>query len=558
VIFDCVPSPTAFRRSKATSSRSRTTDLLGPGLRHIPKLAILFLLAFSACGGEGLLLPSAGQPVRIEIVSGDGQIDTVGQSLPESLVVRVTDPEGREVQGIEVVFLAPADAVLAPNDTVFTDANGEAAVQYTLATAAGDQTIEARATPVVATASLDTVFHATAHPEAAVSLVMAGGNEQVGEAGAALADSLAVRAVDRFGNGVGGIEVSWEATGGAVSSPLVVTGPDGRAAVERTLGSRLGSYSTTASASLEGSPVAFTATGVAPPSPRLVVATQPSSNATAGVAFSRQPVIQLQTALGAPLARADVAVTVQIASGGGSLGGRVTIRSTAEGVVTYTDLSIRGEPGERTLIFAASDFTSAISSEIDVAAGPPLPSASSASVPNGTAGAATVITVELKDAFGTPVEGAAGDISVSVSGSNSASSLDVSEQGDGSYSASYTPVLAGTDQVDVRVNGTPVPGSPFVSTVVPGPADPSMTTAVVTRGGFFGARIDAVITTRDAQGNLLGRGGDDVKVQLNSEPPVSAFDHGNGTYSQTFFSFGATTITITLNGVAIAGSPFNP
>jgi hypothetical protein len=252
-----------------------------------------------------------------------------------------------------------------------------------------------------------------------------------------------------------------------------------------------------------------------------------------------------------------VAVTVQIASGGGSLGGRITIRSNAEGVVTYTDLSIRGEPGERTLIFAASDFTSAISTEIDVAPGPPLASASSASVPNGTAGAATEIIVELKDAFGTPVEGAAGDILVSVSGSNSASSLNVSDRGDGSYSASYTPVLAGTDQVDVRVNGTPVPGSPFVSMVAPGPADASMTTAVVTRGGFFGSRIDAVITTRDAQGNLLGRGGDDVKVQLNGEPPVSAVDHGNGTYSQTFFSFLPVTITITLNGVPIAGSPFN-
>jgi hypothetical protein len=289
-----------------------------------------------------------------------------------------------------------------------------------------------------------------------------------------------------------------------------------------------------------------------------VLATQPSSEVSAGVAFSRQPVIQLQTAVGAPLHRADVAVTVQIASGGGSLGGRVTVRSNGEGVVRYTDLSIRGEPGERTLIFAASDFTSALSAEIDVGAGPPLASASSASVPNGTAGVATVITVELKDAFGTPVEGAAGDISVSVTGSNSASGLNVNDRGDGSYSAEYTPLVAGADQVDVQVNGTPVPGSPFASTVVPGPAAASMTTAVVTRSGFFGSRIDAVVTTRDAQGNPLGRGGDAVVVQLNSEPPVSALDHGNGTYTQTFFIFGPATITITLNGAPIAGSPFNP
>ena len=75
----------------------------------------------------------------------------------------------------------------------------------------------------------------------------------------------------------------------------------------------------------------------------------------------------------------------------------------------FTDLSIRGTPGDRTLIFAASDFTSALSRDIDVGAGPPLASASSASVPaNGTAGIATAITVQLEDGFGTPVEGAAG------------------------------------------------------------------------------------------------------------------------------------------------------
>jgi hypothetical protein len=471
----------------------------------------------------------------------------------------VTDPEGRPVQGVEVVFVPPAGAAVAPNDTVVTGANGEAAVHYTLSTIAGDQTVRAQAKPVVTTPALDTVFHAVAEPEAATALVVAGGNEQVGEAGAPLGDSLSVRAVDRFDNGVAGIEVSWDANGGSVSPEVVVTDAGGRAAVERTLGDRPGSYRTRATAAeLDGFAVEFTAMGVAPPSPRLVLVTQPSSDASAGVPLGRQPVVQLQTAAGTPLSRPDVAVTVQIASGGGSLGGRVTVRSNAEGKAAFTDLSIRGEPGERTLIFAASDFTSAISNEIDVGPGPPLPGASSAAVPNGTAGVPTEITIELKDAFGTPVEGAEEDISVSVQGANPAGSLEVSERGDGSYAASYTPVVAGTDQVDVRVEGEPLAGSPYSSTVVPGPAHPALTTAVVTRSGFFGSRIDAVITTRDAHGNLLGRGGDNVMVQLNGDPPVAAADHGDGTYSQTFFFFGPATVAITLNGAPIAGSPFNP
>jgi hypothetical protein len=255
-----------------------------------------------------------------------------------------------------------------------------------------------------------------------------------------------------------------------------------------------------------------------------------------------------------------VAVTVQIASGGGSLGGGTTARSNADGVVRFTNLSIQGTPGERTLIFAASDFTAAISADIDVGPGPPVAGASSASVPaNGTAGVGTQITVQLQDAFGTPVDDAAGVIAISVTGSNQVSGLEVTDRGGGSYSASYTPILSGTDQVDVRVNGDAVAGSPFATVVAAGPADPSTTTAVFTRDGFFNTTINVVITTRDVHGNPLGRGGDQVQVQLNGAEVPNTFDHGNGTYTNSFFGgFGPASVAILLNGAPIAGSPFSP
>jgi filamin/ABP280 repeat protein/Big-like domain-containing protein/invasin-like protein len=489
------------------------------------------------------------------VVRGDGQIGTVGQPLGDSLVVRVTDPENRPVEGVEVAFVPPAGATLSPNDTVLTGGDGQAAVFYTLSTTAGDQMVEARARPVVASAALDTVFHAVARPEAATSLVLIDGDEQIGETASPLPDSLAVRALDRFGNGVAGIEVTWDATGGAVNPASVVTGADGRAATERILGDRPGQYPTTASAGdLEGSPISFTATGVVPPSPQLILITQPSPSASAGVPFGRQPVLQLQDAVGAPLHRADVAVTVQIASGGPSLGGEVTVNSNAEGLVTFNDLSVRGVPGARTLIFAANDFTSAISTPIEVGPGPARASTSSASVPNGTAGASTTITIRLRDEFGTPVEGAAGEILVSVEGANPASSLAVTDLGAGSYSASYVPTHTGSDQVGVQVNGSAVAGSPLISTVAPGPADASTTTAVVTRAGFF--TVNALVTARDAQGNLLGRGGDRVQMQLNGGALEDATDNGDGTYSKSFFPVFGFSIDITLNGVPIAGSPY--
>ena len=542
-----------------TASRSRKTEPRRPRLRSAISL-LPPLLAFTACGGDNLLLPSSGQPARIEVVSGNGQTGTVGQPLGAPLVVLVTDPENRPVAGVEVAFIAPVGAELTPNDTVLTGSDGRATVRYTLATVSGEQTIEARAKPVVPSSSLNTTFSQTAEPEVATQLIMATGDDQTAEVQTALEDSLAVKAVDRFGNGVAGIEVTWQAADGAVSPSTVVTGADGRAATQRTLGQRTGLYRTSATAELQGSPISFEATGIAPPSPQLVLVTQPSPNASAGVPFGRQPVLQLQDAVGAPLARADVNVTVQIASGGGSLGGSTTARSNAGGRVSFQDLSIRGQPGQRTLLFAATDFTPATSDQITVSAGPPTPSGSSAQVPNGTAGATTTISVHLEDEFGTPVAGAAGSIAISISGVNPAAGLAVTDQGAGAYSASYVPTVAGTDQVVVRVNGTALAGSPFASTVVPGPAAASTTTATVTKTDFFFfVQVDAVVTTRDAQGNLLGRGGDLVGIGVDGGP-AGVTDNGNGTYTmvpvQTFIL--NPTVDITLNGVPISGSPYRP
>jgi hypothetical protein len=379
--------------------------------------------------------------------------------------------------------------------------------------------------------------------------------------GRPLAESLAVKVVDQFSNGVAGVAVSWEAIGGSVSAATVTTGPDGRSAVLRTLGDQPGSYGTTATATgLDGSPVSFTATAGVAPSPALMLVTQPSPAASAGVPFAQQPELQLQDPFGAPLNQADVRVTAGILTGAGSLAGGTSARSDANGRVRFDDLSIRGEPGARKLIFAAEGFSPATSSSIVVAPGPPSPQRSSATVPDGTAGIATTISIHLQDEFGTPVGGAAGSITVAVAGANVVANLPVTDQGNGAYAALYTPTQVGTDQVDVLVSGSRVDKSPFTSNVVPGLASPATTTAQITFTGFlFLIRVDIVVTTRDAQGNLVGRGGDLVEDQLNGANHGVLGDNGDGTYSDSFYTSGPVeSVGITLNGQPIAGSPFHP
>jgi hypothetical protein len=269
--------------------------------------------------------------------------------------------------------------------------------------------------------------------------------------------------------------------------------------------------------------------------------------------------VQLVDPFGAPLARDKVSVTVQIAGGGGSLGGKTTVKSDASGRVRFTNLELRGETGSRTLIFAAEGFTPVTSGSIRVNPGPPDQDRSSVLVPGGTAGAATPITIHLEDEFGNPVTEIGDAIAVSVQGANPSPGLGVTELGDGSYSSSYVPVHSGVDAVTVEIDGVPLAGSPFQTMVVPGPSDAAHTTAQVRRTGGLFTQIVALITVRDAQDNPVGRGGDQVAVAVNDVPQGNAVDNGDGTYTFSNVYFGLDfRVAITLNGVPIQGSPFTP
>lgn len=619
-------------------------------------IAPLVLLALTACGGGDLVLPNEGTPADVAVVSGNGQTGTILEVVPESLVVRVTD---------------------------------------------------------------------------------------------------------RFGNPVPGVEVAWSADGGGDVQPATaMTGNDGRAATQRVLGPQPGNYGTTAVATaLPEDVVSFTTIAVAA---KLVLTTQPGAIAASGQALAPQPVLQLEDLSGAPLARGGVSVTVQIASGDGTLRGATTRTSDATGQIAFTDLAIVGGPGARTLIFAADGYAPAISTPVSLGvgapaavavaagdgqsavvgtqvavapavvvrdaggtpvagvpvtfavasgggtltgasattgadgvatvgswtlgtavgantltatvgadgvtgnpvtitatatpgaasaanstvsaapgtipvsqgsagsaimivvrdsrsnplpgqsvtltatgagvtltqpgvtdasgtttgrltatgAGPhavtavtsgvtlgsvtvtatpgaPIPSSATADVPPGSAGAETSIGVTLADQFGNPVTGAAGEITVVVSGANSMGSLGVEDRGGGSYRARYTPVRVGTDQVSVQVSGQLVPGSPFTSVVVAGPADPGHTTADVPDGAFA-TPLEILVHVADAQGNPLGRGGDLVQVSVRGLSNLSVEDRGDGSYRAVWLPLttGKVKVDISLNGTAIAGSPF--
>jgi Bacterial Ig domain len=220
-------------------------------------------------------------------------------------------------------------------------------------------------------------------PGAPSAIVPFGGDDQSGIAGTPLPDSIVVKVTDADGNPLSGQRVVFvladESPGALVTPNEAMTGADGTAAARWVLGSVSGTQRVVARLVSDQAPSAlearFTASATLPPAgaDRLVLRVQPSSSATAGTAFDRQPVIQIRDANGNDVARAGVSVTAALASGDGVLAGTTTRVTDSEGRAEFTELRIDRGTGPHLLIFAADGYTSVTADPIEVQAAPAPP-----------------------------------------------------------------------------------------------------------------------------------------------------------------------------------------
>jgi adhesin/invasin len=363
---------------------------------------------------------------------------------------------------------------------------------------------------------------------------------------------------DAGGTPVPGVGVTFAVAsgGGSVEGALAITGADGVAAVGSwTLGGNLGANTLTATVTADGvsgNPVTFTATAVpgTPSGEKSSVTASPGSIAASDGADASTITVVVRDGRGNPIAGQAVSLEatgtgVALAQPGPTDGsGTTTARFSATGAGQHA-------------ITATAAGTVVGRATVTVNPGPPVASAAAAIVPAGTAGSPTVVALTLRDRFANPVSGAAGQVGVAVAGANPVARVNVEDRGGGDYRAAYTPIRTGTDQVDVRVNGEPIPGSPFASAVAPGPADPGHTTALVP-DGVFGQSLEILVSAADAQGNPVGRGGDQVGVTVVGIQTLTVQDAGDGTYRAAWrpLTFGTFRVEITLNGTPISGSPY--
>lgn len=170
-------------------------------------------------------------------------------------------------------------------------------------------------------------------------------------AGATATLTAAVTARD--GRVLSGAAVTWSssnATVATVSNGLVTAVKIGTA----TITAASGTFSSTLSATV----VSGAAT-------QLVLRAQPAETPL-GAPLLPQPVVEIRDAGGNVAASSTAAVTVAIATGGGSVNGTVTVSAVA-GVATFAGLSVVGTAGVRTLRFTSPGLSSVLSSDFMVA-----------------------------------------------------------------------------------------------------------------------------------------------------------------------------------------------
>ncbi len=192
------------------------------------------------------------------------------------------------------------------------------------------------------------------------------------------------------------------------------------------------------------------------------------------------------------------------------------------------------------------------------------PASSDATVPGtGQVGQVTTITIFAKDPSGalfTLYE-------VPVTATVNAGAADeiigtVTYDGDGVYTATYTPTGVGADEVTITIDGFEMAGSPFTSNIAPRSVDPTQSSFVVS-DSEVGQTTTVTVLVNDTEGDPYVYGADfPVAVQVtvsgaNTADEAATESETLGVYVATYDpeNDGTDEVTVTIDGVEVTDGP---
>lgn len=364
---------------------------------------------------SGPVIVEAGGPAALAGVQPLDYEATVNSPVSPAPSVVVRDATGNPVPGVAVTFTADRDASVSPL-SVTTDEAGVAQVtSWTLGTTAN---VQYSLTARIASATLSPViFTAMARAGAAGRLQIASQPSSSAQNGVALSVQPVIQVTDRNGNPApeSGVRITASVTTGSgrLQNATATTNASGRATFRGlTITGAVDNYILAFSASdLEG--VSSNVIALAPGAAAKLALVSSSPAARSRQPLTPQPSLQVQDASGNPVGQAGITVTASL-TGEGTVGGQATATTDGTGRATFTDLSVIGAPGARTLRFSTmSPALNAVSLVVmlppvaTIEIQPPVPPSSA------VVGSTISFAWVLRDASGQPVPDAPVNLSVS-------------------------------------------------------------------------------------------------------------------------------------------------
>jgi hypothetical protein len=339
-----------------------------------------------------------GAAASLTKISGDGQHATVGQSVAQPLVVRLTDQFVNPIAGATVTWEVSSGGGYLSGASSVTDPLGHASIGWTLGTTTGEN----RATalyPGLASAT----FSANAQVGPPSALTIISGNGQTGVVGTRLPAVLSVRLTDAHGNPIPNTAITFNVVSGGGSVTTTATDANGEARAAWTLGGAVGTQ--TVSASINTLSVSFTATATPGAPATIAKVSGDAQQGTIGQPLSQPLVARVQDAFGnnAP----GVTVTWTVLTGGGTSSPE-SATTDASGLASTT-WTLGGTGGTHSI---GARVSSEISTTFSANALVPGGSALLIESGNGQTGRVAEplqvpLTVRLVDGGGSPISGVA-------------------------------------------------------------------------------------------------------------------------------------------------------
>jgi adhesin/invasin len=514
-----------------TTAGANTLTATSPGLTGSP-------LTVTATG-------AAGTPTRY-VVTSSSYAPAI--STPVTITAQLADQYGNAVAtptAVAVTFTKTgAGGTLSPI-TANTNPSGVATTTFTVANTVGTAyTVTATSTSPTPTKT-GTTPTITTVAGAPAKIAANGGSGQSATVGTAVATAPSVLVTDAYNNPVAGFTVTFAVAsgGGSVTGASATTNAAGIATVGGwTLGTTAGANTlTVTSAGLTGSPVTFTATGLAGPATKYVV-TSSNYGPVAGTAVTITA--QLADQYGNPVATSGIRVTFSRTGTGGRFS-TTRVNTNASGIATTT-FTTSGTAG-RTYTFTARSTNggtrTGTSPTVTTVPGPATQIARYAgNTQTATAGTAvaTAPSVRVRDSRGNNVAGVSVTFAVASGGGSVTGASAVTNASGIATVGSWTlGTTAGANTLTATSPG--LTGSPvtFTATGVAGPA----TRYVVTSNNyspFAGAAVTITAQLADQYGNSVATQW--IAVTFTRAPATGTFTGAN---PATTNAAGAATITFT-------------